>query len=332
VVNLAFWHSRPTSRGLPIPAWLLFLLVLGDVRTSEAQFGGGGAFNPDAFIQSADRNQNGTLDPDEIQQNPFMRRMFESQGIDINRAMPIDEAKKLQQQFMERMRAGGGTGMGRAPAPPVARQPDNGDDSDDDEGGDPPAASPPVDSNRGRDRRGADNPQGGNRSSPDPRKNGGTDPKAKPRITMKLPDQYKNRDTNRDGQIGFYEWNRNDYAGFQKLDHNDDGFLTPQELARGPRKAASGTRAQRGSSSSSSLADSGRSTASPPVSDAPAPAKNAGETMFTMLDRNKDGSVSQDEWDRSFAAKGLFGRYGVNVTLPISRADFIRIYPVPSTK
>lgn len=49
--------------------------------------------------------------------------------------------------------------------------------------------------------------------------------------TAALPEMYRSRDKNGDGQIGLYEWDRAKYAEFKKLDKNNDGFLTPQELA-----------------------------------------------------------------------------------------------------
>lgn len=46
-----------------------------------------------------------------------------------------------------------------------------------------------------------------------------------------LPEAFRSMDTNKDGQIGLYEWERAKYAEFRRLDKNKDGFLTPQELA-----------------------------------------------------------------------------------------------------
>src|SRR3979411_2116467 len=74
----------------------------------------------------------------------------------------------------------------------------------------------------------------GGPDQPDPGAAGETKPTPKPRIrwakALKLPDQYRSRDVDKDGQIGMYEWPRSDFATFRKLDLNHDGFLTPQEL------------------------------------------------------------------------------------------------------
>src|SRR5260370_5971913 len=74
----------------------------------------------------------------------------------------------------------------------------------------------------------------GSPEQPDPGAAGETKPTPKPRIrwpkALKLPDQYRSRDVDKDGQIGMYEWPRSDFATFRKLDLNHDGFLTPQEL------------------------------------------------------------------------------------------------------
>lgn len=49
---------------------------------------------------------------------------------------------------------------------------------------------------------------------------------------VSLPEQYGSYDKDNDGQIGLYEWPRKRIAEFLKLDKNDDGFLTIEELGK----------------------------------------------------------------------------------------------------
>ena len=53
------------------------------------------------------------------------------------------------------------------------------------------------------------------------------------RLTVDLPSDYAELDSDFDGQIGFYEWiktRRQDMELFERIDSNIDGFLTPREL------------------------------------------------------------------------------------------------------
>jgi hypothetical protein len=45
-----------------------------------------------------------------------------------------------------------------------------------------------------------------------------------------LSTEFESLDNDSDGQIGLYEWPREKLADFQRLDTNQDGFLTPTEL------------------------------------------------------------------------------------------------------
>lgn len=54
---------------------------------------------------------------------------------------------------------------------------------------------------------------------------------ARERVTRNLPADYSVLDTDGDGQIGYYEWPRSERNEFFRLDRNEDGFVTPRELA-----------------------------------------------------------------------------------------------------
>jgi hypothetical protein len=47
-----------------------------------------------------------------------------------------------------------------------------------------------------------------------------------------LPEKYRALDTNGDGQLGLYEWPRDDLDKFSELDGDQDGFLVPAELTQ----------------------------------------------------------------------------------------------------
>jgi hypothetical protein len=191
-----------------------------------------------------------------------------------------------------------------------------------------------------------------------------TKPAPKPRTRwqkpLQLPEQHRSKDKDKDGQIGMYEWPRNDLATFRKLDLNHDGFLTAEELTRGsssksaPAIVATAPPADRPAPPSAAPAaaktstESGAKGAEAAASDEgdddndePAvppkekptetiPSSSAGrseaERQWDIVDKDKDGKVTEEEWGRSYLARPKFRDAGINVSFPMAKEEFLRLY------
>ena len=179
--------------------------------------------------------------------------------------------------------------------------------------------------------------------------------KPKERVTMDLPATFASGDLDGDGQIGLYEWKswkRGNLAEFEGYDHNGDGFLTPREISMGPRGSmpsgaaptmmatTSGTAVgtpdprSRGDSSRSSSSDSSRSRR--PSRDDSTPGdrvlaavsaeddgRSTAEKRFSMLDADKDGTLSEDELRSSRLIRAQFENANISTSQPMSKDQFI---------
>jgi len=180
--------------------------------------------------------------------------------------------------------------------------------------------------------------QGGDRSrSSNPRR----EKKPKPRMTVDLPEQYAAQDKDQDGQLGLYEWKLSAIAQFKALDKNGDGFLTPRELTT----AAEQTASQSGSGSGGSSTDTSAaaktpaptattavSTSAPQPASASATKKDPGTVRyakyaFKALDKNKDGSLSADEWKQSKRTRTHFEKNKIELKLPTNEDGFVAAFP-----
>ncbi|HWL09465.1 MAG TPA: hypothetical protein VNQ76_13740 [Planctomicrobium sp.] len=170
----------------------------------------------------------------------------------------------------------------------------------------------------------------------------------KTRVTQTIPETYLTGDLDGDGQISFFEWRqwkRGDLAGFNALDHNQDGFLTPAELRKGPSgtsvvsspiavstssgpagettdSRSSGRRGEFSRTSTVSAPSTPSGSPSSPSSDADVLKKRA-ENMFRHLDKNRDGSVSTEEWGASTRLKPRFEAAGIDLTAPMPQEAFV---------
>ena len=100
---------------------------------------------------------------------------------------------------------------------------------------------------------------------------------------------------------------------------------------RGPRKSASMS-ASAAPTTSMPANGAGHSSA-PAAGIAPTPTSTGGppkspaDTAFNLLDKDKDGSLSDAEWEKSFLAKKKFADAGIEVRFPLSRDEFSRQFP-----
>ena len=156
--------------------------------------------------------------------------------------------------------------------------------------------------------------------------------KARQRVTLKLPDEYRSKDTDKDGQIGMYEWSRTDYATFRKLDLNGDGFLTPLELSRVGRSRRSAPAVVAKSSESVSAiatAPATVETAAEQSPAAPTAGKKEAERQFDLIDKDKNDKITEEEFQKSTLTRLKFTKAGIALTFPVQRVEFLRLYPSP---
>ncbi|NQV23697.1 MAG: hypothetical protein HQ518_04945 [Rhodopirellula sp.] len=300
----------------------------------------------DRFFGMMDRNRDGRLDEDETQRlPPPMRDAMQKMGADFRRGISSGRFSEMLPRAMEEMRRSRDSGgFGGPPGGGFGGPPGGGF-------GGPPGGGfggPPGGDRGYGDRSRGDADRGDGRGSSDYRRDDGRSrdsrnsfssrgdsrgrssrsaPQAPPRVTVDLPESWKVADLDRDGQIGLYEWDRKKYSEFFTLDTNHDGLLTPREISRAsgsspaPAAAVAATTVLPSGSTSTPAAKPVAATPSgAPLAAAEYDEKSAegrwAKYVFGRLDKNKDGSLSEDEWNASAKTRDSFKQHNAQITFP----------------
>ncbi|QGQ24587.1 hypothetical protein F1728_18660 [Gimesia benthica] len=174
------------------------------------------------------------------------------------------------------------------------------------------------------------------------------------RTTVDLNSDFVPHDTDQDGQIGLYEWRKNNpgkLSEFFSMDLNGDGFLTPKEIqlskAGTPQRSAasfmfalnsgqSGTsqpvpQESSASATPASASKSAEQSAQPTAETKPAapssdPMVSQANYFFKLLDRDKDNSISAEEWKKSRSMRRMFEEASIDLTVTMSQEQFVKHY------
>ena len=325
------------------------LFVVGYAcQSGMAQPGRGGdpSEMADRFFGMMDQNRDGRLYENETQRIPSpMRDSMQRMGADFRRGISRDRFGEMLPRAMEEMRRGreSGGGFGGPPGGGFGDRGgyggghpgygDRGGYSDRDRGDDRGDGRGPSDYRRddggSRDSRYGSSSRGDSRS-----RSSRNAPKPPTRVTMDLPESWKVADLDKDGQIGLYEWDRRKYQEFFALDVNGDSLLTPQEISRSSGASPAPSTTVMAATTIPSSRSAATSTAKPAAaapSGAPMVAAEYDEKsaegrwakyVFSRLDKNKDGSLSEDEWNGSAKTRDSFKNHNAQLSFPASFEAF----------
>ncbi|MGE0377765.1 MAG: hypothetical protein AB7I48_06135 [Planctomycetaceae bacterium] len=325
------------------------------ILSASPAFAQRGGFSPEGMFERFDQDGSGVLEPSEIENSP-LRFMADRMGLDTSRGISREQMAESMDNMRRSLEERGG--FGGPPGGFGGGFGDRGGDGDRggfrDRGGD-------GESGFSRDRWGRDREDRRREDRSESRNRGTTTAKVEPppRVTLDLPAAYVPGDTDRDGQIGLYEWtkwkSRAALGEFLGLDQDGDGFLTPRELSQSvlARPVDIASLYQSGpvvsDVASAALQPSEAAAASQDVTDsapvaapAPAPAGSMdpksviaaadqgqvkqAQRLFSVLDRNRDGTISEEEWSASRRLKPQFEKAGADLAEPMSSDLFVSFY------
>lgn len=253
---------------------------------------GGGA--PGGGRSMMDANGNGRIDQEELDRMPpQFKQMMESRGIKLQAGVSVDDFRNNMREQFTRMREEGGSPFGQRPS---TQQPGSSSAGN-------RAAYAPSQPFRARD---------------------------KERMTIDLPPKWSELDTDFDGQVGMYEWmtaRRDELDLFDEIDSDFDGLLTPRELKEFDDVASGGDQMLAkltamyerprltivGANGSTTMGAKGGGLAANMSPEEKEKHEGTAKRYFPMMDKDKDGKISMDEWGQSQRLRPMFEKAGIKV-------------------
>ena len=280
--------------------------------------GGRGGLDPTQMISGMDKDGNGVITANEIEQlpGPFRDRLQQG-GLDFNKGVRVEEMQQsFQRQMEERRQSGGGEDRGRDRERGFERS-------------DRPEYTPPQEPGQG-DGRGDRRDSGASGGTPAPASSSNSSSKKpRTRISALLPDAYKALDTDFDGQIALYEWRkgkRGTISQFTSHDMNGDGFLIAKELTQSTAAVTASPTSTPASAPQAAVA----AVVAPAAPVAPVAVSVEAATKalgaFELLDADKSGTILGKEWDKSTRLKPKFEKGGINLALPLDKDQFTQAF------
>ncbi len=184
--------------------------------------------------------------------------------------------------------------------------------------------------------RGSSRGRGGSRSSKKKEK------EPRPRLTVDLPEGFVAQDRDLDGQIGLYEWNLTALGAFRRIDANKDGFLTPRELQAAevtepPEGGEDASEKEEGSATASKSSSRSRGSSSSKSKKSSSSSKSAkaastgtydriARLYFKRLDKDKDGKISDKEWQPGDRVRAAFEKKSIKLEIPADADKFAKAF------